>query len=91
MQQEDAEEKMEAVKYQGKVLGEERYIREQIRSIIGGKDELVDRFVEGTFTHAARRKEEMAAVVEMLDKNGLDAWMSKGARTQLGKLAQQKL
>lgn len=75
----------------GKVFGKERYIRDQIRSIIGGKDELINRFVEGTFTHAARRKEEMAALVEMLNENGLEAWMSKGARAQLDQLAQQKL
>lgn len=71
----------------GKVFGEENYIREQIRSIIGGKDELIDRFVEGTYTHAARRKEEMAAVVDMLETNGLTARMSKAARDQLEKLA----
>lgn len=73
----------------GKVFGEEAYMREQIRSIIGGKDELINRFVEGTYTHAARRKEEMEAVVEMLKAKDLEAWMSKAARDQLGKLAQQ--
>ena len=75
----------------GKVFGEEKYIREQIRSIIGGKDELIDRFVEGTYTHAARRKEEMAAVVDMLEANGLTARMAEAARDQLAKLAQVSL
>lgn len=74
----------------GKVFGQETYMREQIRSIIGGKDELIDRFVEGTYLHAARRKEEMAAVVEMLGAKELEAWMSKAARDQLDKLARQK-
>lgn len=74
----------------GKVFGEEVYIREQIRSIIGGKDDLIDRFVEGTYTHAARRKDEMMAVVNMLESKRLEALMSKAARDQLDKLAQGK-
>lgn len=73
----------------GRAFGQEAYIREQIRSIIGGKDELIDRFVMGTYTHAARRKEEMTAVVEMLEIKGLEAWMSKAARDQLGDLARR--
>lgn len=73
----------------GRVFGQEAYIREQIRSIIGGKDELIDRFVSGTYTHAARRREEMAAVVEMLEKEGLEARMSKAARDQLGDLVER--
>lgn len=74
----------------GRVFGQEAYIREQIRSIIGGKDELIDRFVNGTYTHAARRREEMAAVVEMLEAQQLDPLMSKATRDQLEKLVQQK-
>ncbi len=74
----------------GRVFGQEAYIREQIRSIIGGKDELIDRFVSGTYTHAARRREEMAAVVEMLEIKGLEAWMSKAARDQLGDLVERQ-
>lgn len=74
----------------GQVFGQEAYIREQIRSIIGGKDELIDRFVTGTYTHAARRREEMAAVVEMLEAQHLDPLMSKATRDQLEKLVQQK-
>jgi 3-hydroxyisobutyrate dehydrogenase-like beta-hydroxyacid dehydrogenase len=74
----------------GRAFGQEVYIREQIRSIIGGNDELIDRFVSGTYTHAARRKEEMAAVVEMLEAQQLDPVLSKATRDQLEKLAQQK-
>lgn len=74
----------------GKAFGQEAYIREQIRSIIGGKDELIDRFVSGTYAHAARRMEEMAAVVEMLEAQQLDPLMSKATRDQLEKLVQQK-
>lgn len=72
----------------GKAFGQEAYIREQIRSIIAGQDDLIDRFVSGTYAHAARRMEEMAAVVEMLEKEGLEAWMSKAARDQLGNLVE---
>jgi len=74
----------------GQVFGQEAYIREQICSIIGGKDELIERFVTGTYTHAARRREEMAAVVEMLEAQQLDPLMSKATRDQLEKLVQQK-
>ena len=74
----------------GRAFGQEAYIREQIRSIIGGKDELIDHFVTGTYTHAARRREEMAAVVEMLEAQQLDPLMSKATRDQLEKLVQQK-
>lgn len=62
------------------------YIREQISSIIGGNDELIDRFVEGSKTHALRRMHEMKAVVEMLQEKGLDPIMSRGTRDNLQKL-----
>ncbi|WP_373550384.1 NAD(P)-binding domain-containing protein [Haliscomenobacter sp.] len=75
----------------GLAFGQERYIREQISSIIGGKDELIDRFVTGTYIHAARRREEMAAVVEMLEAQQLDPLLSKATRDQLEKLVQQKI
>lgn len=74
----------------GRAFGQEAYIREQIRSIIGGKDELIDRFVEGTYMHAARRKEEMAAVVEMLETQQLDPLLSKATRDQLEKLVKAR-
>lgn len=74
----------------GRVFGQEAYIREQISSIIGGKDELIDRFVTGTYTHAARRKEEMAAVVEMLETQQLDPLLSKATRDQLEKLVKAR-
>lgn len=71
----------------GKTFGQEEYIRAQIRSIIGGKDELIDRFVKGTYTHALRRMDEMNAVVEMLEERDMAPLMSKATRDQLGKLA----
>lgn len=50
----------------GQALGMESYIRGQISSLIGGDNDLIDRFVEGSRTHAVRRMHEMEAVLEML-------------------------
>lgn len=71
----------------GKSFDQEKYIREQICSIIGGQDELVDRFVEGSRTHALRRIHEMDAVVEMLTNKGLNPVMSAATKENLQKLA----
>jgi 3-hydroxyisobutyrate dehydrogenase-like beta-hydroxyacid dehydrogenase len=62
------------------------YIREQIRSVIGGNDELIDRFVEGSKTHALRRMHEMEAVIEMLQEKDLDPIVSRGTRDNLKKM-----
>ena len=62
------------------------YIREQISSVIGGNDELIDRFVQGSKTHALRRMHEMEAVIEMLQEKGLDPIVSRGTRDNLQKL-----
>ena len=66
------------------------YVREQISSIIGGKDELIDRFVEGSFTHAERRSHEMDAVVQMLKAKGMDPILSKASYDHLSKLLTQR-
>lgn len=50
----------------GQAFGMESYIRGQISSLIGGNNDLIDRFVEGSRTHAVRRMHEMEAVMEML-------------------------
>jgi 3-hydroxyisobutyrate dehydrogenase-like beta-hydroxyacid dehydrogenase len=70
----------------GENFGMQSYIREQINSVIGGNDELIDRFVEGSKTHALRRMHEMEAVVEMLQEKGLDPIVSRGTRDNLQKL-----
>lgn len=49
----------------GQAFGIENYIRGQISSLIGGNDDLIDRFVEGSKTHAVRRMHEMEAVMEL--------------------------
>jgi len=71
----------------GKAFDQEAYIRDQIQSIIGGKDDLIDRFVEGSRTHAVRRIHEMEAVVDMLKNKGLKPVMSEASRENLEKLA----
>lgn len=69
----------------GEHFGLEKYIRTQINSIIGENDELIDRFVKGSRTHAKRRMHEMEAVVSMLEGENLDAIMSTGAVNNLKK------
>lgn len=70
----------------GKAFGLEDYIRDQIGSIIGRNDELIDRFIEGSFTHAERRMHEMDAVVEMLKRKDIQPFMSQAASDNLNKL-----
>ena len=70
----------------GENFGMQSYIREQISSVIGGNDELIDRFVEGSKTHALRRMHEMEAVIEMLKDKGLDPIVTRGTRSNLEKM-----
>jgi 3-hydroxyisobutyrate dehydrogenase-like beta-hydroxyacid dehydrogenase len=70
----------------GQKFGLEEYIREQISSVIGGNADLIDRFVEGSKTHALRRMHEMEAVVEMLKDKELEPIMSEATRKNLEKL-----
>ena len=69
----------------GARFGLEDYIRAQIHSVIGQDDALIDRFVEGSRTHAARRIHEMEAVSDMLEEAGLNAFMSRAAGENLKK------
>ncbi len=72
----------------GEAFGMESYIRGQISSLIGGYDEIIDRFVEGSRTHAVRRMHEMEAVIEMLSPLTPDGGiMTKATRDNLRKLA----
>jgi 3-hydroxyisobutyrate dehydrogenase-like beta-hydroxyacid dehydrogenase len=68
----------------------ESYMREQISSVIGGNDALIDRFIEGSHTHAARRIHEMEAVVEMLEEKKLKALLSKATRQNLEDILKNK-
>jgi len=71
----------------GESFGMETYMREQIGSLIGGNNELIDRFVEGSRTHAVRRMHEMEAVIEMLEAQGIEPIVTRGTRNNLEKLS----
>lgn len=72
----------------GQAFGMESYIRDQISSLIGGNDELIDRFVEGSRIHAVRRMHEMEAVVEMLENKCVEPIVTRATRDNLEKLYQ---
>ena len=67
----------------GKAFELEQYIREQISSVIGGNNALIDRFVEGSKTHAERRIHEMEAVVQMLEEKKMQSIMSGATKQNL--------
>ena len=67
----------------GKAFELEQYIREQISSVIGGNDALIDRFVEGSKTHAERRIHEMEAVVQMLEEKKMQSIMTGATKQNL--------
>lgn len=71
----------------GEAFGMDSYIRGQISSLIGGNDEIIDRFVEGSRTHAVRRMHEMEAVIEMLEAKGIEPIVTRGTRDNLEKLS----
>ncbi len=71
----------------GKTFGMETYIRGQISSLIGGNDEIIDRFVVGSRIHALRRMHEMEAVIEMLEAQGIEPIVTRGTRDNLEKLS----
>jgi 3-hydroxyisobutyrate dehydrogenase-like beta-hydroxyacid dehydrogenase len=60
----------------GAHFGLEDYMRQQIHSVMNQDDALIDRFLEGSRTHAERRMYEMQTVVEMLESEGLHSNMS---------------
>ncbi|MBO0931329.1 NAD(P)-dependent oxidoreductase [Fibrella aquatilis] len=70
----------------GRSFGLEPYIREQIGTLIGGNDALIDRFLEGSKTHALRRSHELEAVVAMLTAQDVDPIMSAATLTSLQNL-----
>ena len=73
----------------GEALGLEHYIREQIGSLIGGDNAIIDRFLEGSKTHALRRSHELDAVVAMLTDLKLEPVMSKATLKSLQNLIVQ--
>lgn len=74
----------------GKAFELDAYMRQQIASVIGGNDALIDRFVEGSKTHAERRIHEMEAVSEMLIDRHIEPLLSTAAKHNLEKLLKQQ-
>jgi 3-hydroxyisobutyrate dehydrogenase-like beta-hydroxyacid dehydrogenase len=75
----------------GKAFDAEDYIREQISSVIGCNNELIDRFTEGSRIHAERRIHEMEAVVNMLQEKNIEPVLSTAAKKNLEKIFNAKL
>ena len=73
----------------GKAHGLEPYVRAQISSVIGGNDELIDRFLTGSRIHAVRRSHEMEAVVAMLQARDIEPVMSAATLENLRKLIRE--
>jgi len=73
----------------GHAFGLEPYVREQIRSVIGGNDALIDRFLEGSKMHALRRSHELEAVVAMLTAREVEPVLSRATLTSLENLIEQ--
>jgi 3-hydroxyisobutyrate dehydrogenase-like beta-hydroxyacid dehydrogenase len=67
----------------------EAWTREQLLTVL--RDEsLIDRFVEGSQTHAARRVHEMEAAAELLTEVGVRPWMTNATIKQLEQLSEGK-
>lgn len=64
----------------------EDYMRQQICSVIGCNDGLIDRFIEGSYTHAERRIHEMEAVIDMLTQKNIKPFMSEAAKDNLERI-----
>ena len=73
----------------GRAFELEPYIREQIRSVIGGNDALIDRFLEGSKTHALRRSHELEAVISMLTAQAIEPVMARATLKSLENLIEQ--
>jgi 3-hydroxyisobutyrate dehydrogenase-like beta-hydroxyacid dehydrogenase len=67
-------------------MNETNYMRQQIKSIIGDDDTLIDRFIEGSKAHAERRMHEMEAVIEMLKNQEITTIMTTATKQNLQRL-----
>lgn len=71
------------------VLNLEQWVRKQMMTIL--QDEaMIDRFVEGSKIHAARRIHEMDVVISLLQETGVQSYTSSAARQRLVKLLAEK-
>ena len=72
----------------GERLGIEDWLRRDIEATLTGADAgLLRRLVEGSSAHAARRVDEMAAAVEMLEELGVEPRSAAAAEEWLRSLA----
>jgi 3-hydroxyisobutyrate dehydrogenase-like beta-hydroxyacid dehydrogenase len=72
-----------------RAAGCEEWLREQLVTTLTGADEaLLDRWLEGSRLHAARRVEEMEASAEMLEDLGTPNRVATAARDWLAQLAE---
>lgn len=73
-----------------RAAGCEEWLRDNIVEELTRADEsTVDRLVSGTYKHAVRRHDEMAAAVELLTELGVRPAMAAGAADLLGRLSQR--
>ena len=70
----------------GKAFGLEDYIREQIHTVIGGNNSLIDRFIEVSYHHAESQVHEMEEIVQMQEKKDIQPIMSATANDNLEKI-----
>jgi hypothetical protein len=70
-------------------LNLEQWVREQMMTILQS-EAMIDRFVEGSKTHAARRIHEMDAVISLLQEIGIQSYTSTAAQQRLVELSVEK-
>ena len=69
-------------------IGRREWAERQLADVIGAQ--LLERFVEGSRLHAARRVDEMDAACELLRSLGMEPHVAAASRALLVKLAQQQ-
>lgn len=67
----------------------EEWVRDQMLTILQDGS-MIDRFVEGSRTHAARRVDEMSAVIDLLVEIGVQPYSSSAARERLRDLLEDE-
>ena len=70
----------------GRAAGVEAWVREQVAAQLTGGEELVDRFLNGTVKHAARRAQEVNSTAAYLDSLGVPNEMAKASEQTLRRL-----
>jgi hypothetical protein len=75
----------------GRAAGCEDWLRANIAEELASSDaETVDRLVSGTYVHAKRRADEMAASAEMLRDLGVEPLMASASRDLLRRIVSQR-